>query len=111
MREHRGGPCIVCGFPSFHIHRLIPGYCGGEYTDINVISLCPNHHTLMHACLRGGDHHYRLVVREDATFWALYDSVAPLVRDVRRMDFHEKQEVYWSIQRAAGSFTREVARV
>lgn len=42
--------CILCGWDKGPCdrHRIIYGKNGGQYTDGNVISLCPNCHRLLH---------------------------------------------------------------
>lgn len=39
--------CYFCDYPIVHRHHIIPKSHGGLYYN-NIISLCPNHHTLIH---------------------------------------------------------------
>jgi hypothetical protein len=43
-------PCEICGWEEStrDVHHIIPVANGGENTQINLISLCPNHHRLAH---------------------------------------------------------------
>lgn len=44
--------CFFCDHPGAHKHRINPGRWGGIYDDDNVINLCPNHHSAIHALMK-----------------------------------------------------------
>ena len=47
-----GGKCVVCQFPyTAVIHHVIPKRNGGRDQLDNLITLCPNHHYMVHAGL------------------------------------------------------------
>lgn len=44
--------CYFCDESNYHlldVHRIIPGEEGGEYTDFNSVTVCANHHRLIHS--------------------------------------------------------------
>lgn len=59
--------CAVCGWrpPSdlgrkalsrcIQAHHVVPLYAGGTDTEENLVPLCPTHHAVAHALLRGRD--------------------------------------------------------
>lgn len=113
MRNINGEPCVICGFPIFEIHRLIPGVMGGEYVDANAVSLCPDHHVAIHRAMRSRNlPALRYMLKGDVAFWDFCDDVLPLIVDVRTMTFHEKAAAYASVRSAVRAFrARGVARV
>jgi hypothetical protein len=80
--------CELCGFPFVHRHRIKPGIWGGEYTSLNTVYLCPNHHVAIHLVMRWF-HKGRLPTEaqdrqlvfymQDKALWAFW---ADTVRDV-----------------------------
>lgn len=44
--------CELCGHVFGQKHRIHPGVWGGEYSEGNVIYLCPNHHAAIHFLMR-----------------------------------------------------------
>lgn len=50
--ELRGGACEVCGFNDVvEVHHLLSKKVGGTDNPSNLIVLCPNHHSMLHAQL------------------------------------------------------------
>jgi len=44
--------CYFCDENNYHlldVHRIVPGEEGGEYTDFNSLTVCANHHRLIHS--------------------------------------------------------------
>jgi hypothetical protein len=41
--------CPCDDYESLSVHRIIPGSEGGKYTESNTISICENHHRLVHS--------------------------------------------------------------
>jgi hypothetical protein len=45
-----GGACRICGFAlALNVHHITPRASGGTNDLGNVITLCPNHHAMVHA--------------------------------------------------------------
>lgn len=48
----RGAKCMVCGFDDvIEIHHVLPPKEGGNEKAENLLILCPNHHSMLHAGL------------------------------------------------------------
>ena len=49
FRALKKGYCSLCGWKGpCDIHRIVEGYKGGQYTEGNVVEICPNCHRLEH---------------------------------------------------------------
>jgi hypothetical protein len=49
-----GSKCEVCGFDDvIEVHHIVPIKEGGDESPSNLLILCPNHHSLIHAGLLG----------------------------------------------------------
>jgi 5-methylcytosine-specific restriction endonuclease McrA len=47
-----GGKCVICGFSHIvTVHHITPRKVGGGSKLTNLVSLCPNHHYMVHAGL------------------------------------------------------------
>lgn len=45
-----GKRCRLCGFDlALNVHHIVPKAKGGSHDPSNLITLCPNHHALVHA--------------------------------------------------------------
>jgi len=45
-----GGKCVICGFSHVvTVHHIIPKRSGGGSKLTNLVTLCPNHHYMVHA--------------------------------------------------------------
>jgi hypothetical protein len=47
LRYKQDGRCIILGCSKerqLHLHRCLPGYLGGEYTEDNCVLVCAQHH-------------------------------------------------------------------
>jgi len=48
-KNKKYAPCIICGFDKITVsHHLIWRVYGGSNSKNNLISLCPNHHAMIH---------------------------------------------------------------
>ncbi len=47
-----GTTCVVCGYPFAESHHILPKEYGGGDDPENLLSLCPNHHTVIHFLMR-----------------------------------------------------------
>lgn len=51
-RVRDGGACVLCGFNHVTaVHHIIPRKEGGRNDVENLVTLCPNHHYMVHANL------------------------------------------------------------
>jgi 5-methylcytosine-specific restriction endonuclease McrA len=51
-RIRDGGKCVICGFShATAVHHIIPKRSGGTDRVENLVTLCPNHHYMVHANL------------------------------------------------------------
>ena len=49
-KERDNYKCRVCGFAEIiHSHHILPKAKGGKHALDNLITLCPNHHAMVHA--------------------------------------------------------------
>ncbi len=41
--------CVICGFDAtVHAHHITPRSKGGDHDPANLVTLCPNHHAMVH---------------------------------------------------------------
>jgi len=41
--------CVICGFDAtVHVHHIAPRSKGGDHDPANLVTLCPNHHAMVH---------------------------------------------------------------
>lgn len=53
-KERDGFKCRICGFSEIiHTHHINAKRLGGKHTLDNLITLCPNHHAMVHAGMIG----------------------------------------------------------
>lgn len=51
-KKHFDKKCFFCdedNYDLLDVHRIIPGEDGGEYTEFNSLTVCANHHRLIHS--------------------------------------------------------------
>lgn len=78
-KKHYDKKCYFCdesNYDLLDVHRIIPGEEGGLYTEFNSLTVCANHHRLIHSgkikidkkytSSRGVVLHYWL---EDKEYW------------------------------------------
>ena len=59
----RSTPCSICGWEESvrDAHHIVPVSQGGQNDELNLISLCPNHHRMVHKSLISQDSLFKAI--------------------------------------------------
>jgi 5-methylcytosine-specific restriction endonuclease McrA len=74
-----GGKCVLCGFDIVtNVHHIIRKKDGGSNDLTNLVTLCPNHHHMVHAGIVTTNH-----LKKFATAFSFHDDIPKITREYK----------------------------
>ena len=83
--------CYFCDENNYHlldVHRIVPGEEGGEYTDFNSLTVCANHHRLIHSGYLKIDRKY------EKYFFSMGSYVVPALGENAYLELNNNFELF-----------------